>query len=452
MIDTAYSRPSRWDSALSLLRYLRTHEAETTRTDIMSELGLSSSTMTDICARLRDLAMITEESIHSPRRGRPSLMVRPHPHGPVVGVIDVSHTHWRFALAQVDGTTHIQQVEHIPDRRSDFIQRLIDTLHHTGERYGDRLISVVVSVRSTVSANYRAHPVFLGWEDLDFSALADHMPHIKIRVENNASLSALAECHHVRGAGYGGAGVLLIELTTSLGGAFVSRGTVLDGATGSGSEFGHMPFGRPGAACRCGAVSCWATVADGYALARLLGDDDPTDPESYIHDVFDECLTDPGKLHSLVHDHDAHVTAFTAPAGHYAPREGTYASASGQRQGLGDAVQSIARGLGQGVAGLANALAPDVIVLGGQAITARRIASTTFHDTLTTGLMQIRRESPPRIVNAQFGAEGYLRGGALLAFDDALTPRLMDRWCHRYEQSRQPAFTARGVPHGSRHH
>ncbi|ACV08846.1 ROK family protein [Jonesia denitrificans DSM 20603] len=417
MNDTGFTRHTRWDTATSVLRYLRTHDTGGTRSDIMNHLALSSSTMTDTCAKLRDLNLIFEQSVHSQRRGRPSLMVRPHPRGPVVALIDVSHTHWRLAFAHIDGIPHIHRVESIPPSRTIFLRSLTDVLTNAHNELGSRLVCVVVSMRSTITENTHTQPVFLGWDHLDFTDLVTQLAPLPVMIENNATLSALAEYHHRRGAAHGYRGVLLIDITSSIGGAFISHGSVVSGATGSGGEYGHLPMGDPTIQCRCGAYGCWSTVTDGYALARSLGDPPPVDPEEYVHTISDECLLDPEGVYATVRDITAHGPLQTR----------TLTSA---RTNLGQGLATIAQGLGRGLAGLTNALAPDVIVMSGHALTVRRLASRAFTQAFDNALMDVRRTRAPAIASAVFGSEGYLRGGAILALDTVITPAYLDARSH----------------------
>jgi len=70
-----------------------------------------------------------------------------------------------------------------------------------------------------------------------------------------------------------------------VGGAMLNAGQAVLGAHGMAGEFGHMPFGEPGLRCACGAMGCWNTSLNGYAVARLLGDPPPPDEVGYLRGV-----------------------------------------------------------------------------------------------------------------------------------------------------------------------
>jgi glucokinase len=86
-------------------------------------------------------------------------------------------------------------------------------------------------------------------------------------VDNDANVAALAELVH--GAARGCTEVLLITLGTGVGGGVITRGEVLRGAHGFGTEIGHFQVDPHGPLCACGQRGHWEALASGTALGAL---------------------------------------------------------------------------------------------------------------------------------------------------------------------------------------
>jgi predicted NBD/HSP70 family sugar kinase len=175
-----------------------------------------------------------------------------------------------------------------------------------------------------------------------------------------------------------------------LGGVLVVDGQPVRGARGRGGEFGHLPFGDPRLECPCGAHGCWGRTVDGEALARLIGEPRPADPELYAR-------------HALV------------------------ARAAGSHA----AVQEVARALGAGIAGLVNAHDPDVVTLSGLAPLARAAAPDAFSEAYHGGLMRTFRDAPPPVYDSAHDDSGPARGALSLGFDHITSPAELADWVER---------------------
>src|SRR5918992_3795753 len=92
----------RWHGALAVLAEMR-RTPGVTRAAVVQRLGLSSSSATEITARLRELALLAEAPAAATGRGRPTTVLAPHPQGPVVLAVDLRQEDWRCAVAALDG-------------------------------------------------------------------------------------------------------------------------------------------------------------------------------------------------------------------------------------------------------------------------------------------------------------------------------------------------------------
>jgi glucokinase len=96
-----------------------------------------------------------------------------------------------------------------------------------------------------------------------------------VRLENDADMALLGECH--AGAGRGFDAVVMLTFGTGIGGAALVGGSILRGAAGSHPDMGHVPVDPRGPRCYCGTSGCFESLASGSALsaaaaAHGLGD------------------------------------------------------------------------------------------------------------------------------------------------------------------------------------
>jgi predicted NBD/HSP70 family sugar kinase len=381
------ARNARWRGALAVLEEMR-REPGVTRAAVARRLGLTTGSATEITARLRDLALLTETQAATSGRGRPTTVLGPHPEGPLVVAVDIRQEDWRCAVAALDGAPVVAEARaHAPGDPAASIAAIARAVRRVHDRHGHRVRAVSVAVAATVRGGGVVQSATLGWGDaVDLRALTAG-PGVPLLIGNDATLAGVAEAR--RGAAAGAAAALYVTIEVGVGGALVVDGRAVGGATGAGGEFGHLPFGDPALRCPCGARGCWELTVDGRAIARHLGDPPPRAPRGYALEVLRR-----------------------------APGEAAARSA----------VDRAAAAFGGGLAGLVNALDPDVVVLGGLAEPLRAAAEPRFTAALTDGLMRFRRADPPAVVGAALGEAGALHGAAIAALDRVLTEDGLNAW------------------------
>ena len=416
-LATPNSSANRWGTATQFLHYVR-RNTHSRRSDVTRFLELSSSSATELSSRLRRAHLITEDPTTASGPGRPSRIIAPHPLGPVVAAVEVSTRGWRLAIAEVTGPP--QQLHHapLPTLPGIFLDELSGHIAHLREVFGTRLMAVSVSVPATVRQGRFAEPFSLGWDALDFSPILEEFTSLPIYVENNATLAALIESEAMHGDSTCSRAVLYLEITENVGGSFLIDGTTVVGGTGTSGEFGHMALGDDSLGCRCGSVGCWGTSVSGYGIAHRLRDPEPEDPAGYLSNLLDLCFAE-----SLDFASQAPVTPAVRE-----PNDDTVRRIA--------AVREAADRFGRGTAALCNALAPDVIILGGLAASLQRANSQAFDEAFDRHLMNARRIQPPLIRYAQCGPDAALMGAALLALDNTLDERGIAAWTRAH--SSQP--------------
>lgn len=384
-IPAGSAREPRWQGGLELIAELR-RQPGITRAEAARRRALSSGSATDIVARLRDLALIDEIAAPTGKRGRPTRALAPHRDGPVVLAIDLRQNRWESAYADIDGTPQAMRSGSTATRPADqMIADLTTAVRHASRRFGRRLRAVSVAVAGTVQNGRIVHSAALGWESVDLGEI--DVGGLPLLVGNDATLAGITEAR--RGAASDTRTSLHLTVEVGIGGILVVDGLPVDGATGAGGEFGHLPFGDPARPCPCGARGCWDIEVDGRALARQLGEPAPHDPYDYAHQVI------------AAASHDAR-----------------------SRQ----AVAHVASALGRGVAGLVNAHDPEVVTLGGLGPLLLDAAEAAFERSYRLGLMRFRRQQPPPVVAAAYREEGPIRGAIEVALDLVLSEAGLNLW------------------------
>ncbi|GGN97345.1 xylose repressor [Actinoplanes lobatus] len=387
------ARLARWQGAVEVLAHLRGTPG-VTRAALARDLGLGSGTATELLGRLRDAHLLAEQPAPATGRGRPTTILRAHPAGPLVLVIDVRHEEWRIAVAALDGTltddTRMRHAARDPRRVRDALTEAVRT---TVRRLPGRIRAVSLAIAGTVQEQRLVQASAMGWGPIDLAPIVAGTG-LPLIAGNDATLAGVAEAR--TGAAHGHRAALHLLIEVGIGGVTVVDGRPITGALGAGGEFGHLPFGDPTRPCPCGAYGCWDLEIDGRALARHLGAPPPADPRSYARDLLTEV-------------------------------ERT----AGQSSPAATALHTVAAAFGRGVAGLVNAHDPDVVTIGGLAIRLRQAAPEAFARAYHAGLMTFRRDRPPPVRDAQHGDDGALHGAAMLGLDAITNVEALADWHRR---------------------
>jgi predicted NBD/HSP70 family sugar kinase len=384
---------ARWRTASAVLAEVR-RAPGVTRAEVAHRLRLSTGSSTEITARLRELRLLVESPAVPRGRGRPTGVLRPHPSGPLVLLIELRHDDWRADLAALDGELRpFGAGRHGGGRAGGgqgdgqsagpepVLAELGQLIARARQRFGGRLRAVSLAVAATVGDGRLVDASSLGWPPVDLGTLTD----LPLLIGNDATLAGVAEARS--GAASGSRTGLHLLVEAGIGGSLTVDGRPVSGATGAAGEYGHLPFGDRALRCHCGATGCWELEVNGIALARHLGEPRPPSPRGYTVEVL--------------------------------RRDGAEARA---------AVTAAATALGAGIAGLVNLHDPDVVTLGGLAGPLRAGAPAEFASAYLAGLMAFRRAEPPPVLDASHGEHGARHGAAAVGLDHITTEAALAGW------------------------
>ena len=175
--------------------------------------------------------------------------------------------------------------------------------------------------------------VNLGWGQVQVADELSSKTGLPVKVGNDANVAALGEMWQGGGKGY--TGVVMVTLGTGVGGGIIIGGRIYDGMRGAGAELGHTLLVMDGEPCTCGRRGCWEAYSSATALIRQACQAAARHPDSLLARLADVN----GK------------TVFDA-----ADRGDETARA---------VVDRYCDYLGAGLVNIVNALAPEVILIGG---------------------------------------------------------------------------------------
>lgn len=347
-----------------------------TRAEAAARLGLSSGSAAGIMGRLRAARLLAEAPApQTGGRGRPTAVLVPHPEGPLVAVVDISHATWAVSTAAIGGALNPAAAHrHLGSPAEVVLPAVRDAL---AALHGPRLRAVGVAIPGTVHGHTVLEATNLRWHGVDLRGLTD----LPLAVGNDASLAGVAEA--LRGAARDASVALHLTVEVGVGGVLIVDGRPVLGAAGAGGEFGHLPFGDPGRHCPCGAWGCWDLEVDGRAMARHAGRRAPADPRAYA--------------------------------------ERTIAAALAGDAGAAAVCRATATALGRGIGALLNAVDPAVVTLGGLGADLLSVAGAALHAGVRRGAMAWRRDDLPPVLPAALGSGGPAIGAAESAMALVLT-------------------------------
>jgi glucokinase len=209
--------------------------------------------------------------------------------------------------------------------------------------------------------------------------------------DNDATVAAWGEYRF--GAGRGHDHLLLVTVGTGIGGGIVTDGRIDRGAHGFAAEIGHIIVEPAGPLCGCGNHGCWEQVASGHAIQRAGREAAERDPGSGITRLVGgvPARVDGQVVTRAAHDGDETALAILATVG---------------------------RRLGEGLAGLVNVLDPEVLVIGGGAVSAGDLLLEPARRAFVGAVEAPEFRPPVPILAAELGNDAGVVGAAALALEE----------------------------------
>ncbi len=385
---------------LSVILHPLRKDAPISRARLAEITGLNKTTVSSLVKELIEREFVREEGLKSTGTGRPATLLSLDP---MAGCIISAEIGVDFiSVIATDFAPEIiwrQQDQIRPEMGQGLIMdralALLNQALAEGNLSCKQPFGVAIGVPGLVD-QFSGELIFapnLGWKnvpirDLLLEALGSDIP---IFVDNEANMAALGE--QFFGAAQGYEEVLYISAGVGLGGGIVHGGRLFSGATGVGSEFGHMTMNPKGELCNCGNRGCWETQVSQRALFRYLKQNTKGHSSA---------------LAKLINGDADELTV----------------SRVVELARLGDAtavkaLERIGHNLGIGVASLVNALNPELVVFGGILSLASDFLLPCVDRELRRRALQMNREAT-RVVRAHHGFDACVMGGVATVYQTVL--------------------------------
>jgi glucokinase len=260
----------------------------------------------------------------------------------------------------------------------------------------------------------RSLPNLPGWDGFELRSTVERALGMRVVVENDANLAALAECLLGKGKSVGTDSLCMLTLGTGVGNGIILGGKVWDGMNGMAGEAGHATIWPDGHPCGCGSHGCLEQYASATAVRRLA-----------LEAMAGGAAPGITRLHERNSDFSARELAEIARAG------------DREAQRVFDLV---GRSLGIGLGALVNTLNLPLYVVGGGVAQAwdlfapklfAELQHRSYVYRLTDGTVdaQGHHAAKTRVEPAELGAEAGILGACLLPFvveSDSRTQQAQD--------------------------
>lgn len=152
--------------------------------------------------------------------------------------------------------------EDILNRMVEFIDKLRD---EAKEKYPNEKIDAIgIGIPGIVRKGYVVNAPNIGWKNIPLKEDIEEKTGLPVTLINDATAAAVAENRF--GASKGKKDAAMYTLGTGVGGGLIINGSVVGGAHGVASEFGHILHEPNFYSCNCGKNGCLETYSSATGL------------------------------------------------------------------------------------------------------------------------------------------------------------------------------------------
>lgn len=363
------------------------------RVRLARETGLSSTTVTNLVAELKERGIVAETGTDleavSEGAGRPPVALRVVPSSATALGVHMGVRRVRVGLVDLQVNLLEHEVMEIDPAHSaeETLLRVAELCRRVLARRPDatangRLAGVGVGASGLVEygRGVNLYAPNLGWRNVPIQSILEQELGVPVAVDNNVRCMALAES--LFGVGRNARALAFIYARVGVGSGLVVDGDVYRGADNGAGEIGHwVTAARDGDLCSCGNRGCLETFLSELVLLQRADEVHP-------------CLT---------HGRDN-------------PLQFVFESARDGHLGLVEMLEERAYYLGLALANLVNVLNPEVIMLGGWFHEAFDLIEPVVVSTMRHHAFGGTGDGV-RILPSSFGDFSGVAGAATLALD-----------------------------------
>lgn len=247
-------------------------EGMLSRADVSKVTALTRATVSGQVADLLDEELVIEKEIEYSQVGRKPIMLSINAEAGYAIGIDLEYDQISFAISDLQGSLVLSDAIKLQNNvYPDILSLLIGQIKHYQERFAASrygIIGIVIAIHGLVSTDEVIHyiPSF-DWHDVPLKSDLENALGLRVKLENNANLSAFAErvfFHHETDD------LLSVTLYSGIGMGMMINHSFFRGRDGFAGEIGHMIVVPGGIPCNCGNQGCWEKYASETSVFHLL--------------------------------------------------------------------------------------------------------------------------------------------------------------------------------------
>ncbi|MFD2115386.1 ROK family protein [Paenibacillus yanchengensis] len=250
---------------ISHIRRLR----ETSRQELVKLMNVSKNTISLIVEELiKDGIVVERGGEEEQQKGRPRIRIALHPDGYRAIGINVTPFEIQYQIINYYGDvleaqrvdTVGNQAEQIVDQVDRIVAQLIEK-HH-------RLIGIGIAIPGIVDAQNLqvVTSISMQWSTVSFQKLARFA--IPIHLQNSVNMGALDAMD--RQLFMESEAAFYIRIGHGVGGAFTFKGQLIQGASFTAGEIGHLAIDPTKEKCSCGQIGCLEMLVKHQAIKQQL--------------------------------------------------------------------------------------------------------------------------------------------------------------------------------------
>lgn len=383
------------------------------RSEIAERSGLSPATISNLTAELIAEGLVHEMGSREATRGRPPILLRLNTRAGFVAGVKVMRGSLAVVVTDLDAEVLHYQTAPLagagdgsamsPGEVLEAVVAMVEQAISASGIDRSNVLGVGFGLAGLIDAQAGVchYSPFFGWRDVDLVGPLESALGLQVFVENDVNALTIAEQWF--GHGHDRPDFAVVTVGAGIGLGLVINGQFYRGRAGAAGELGHTTITDDGPLCTCGKRGCLEAIASDAAVVRRAvelieaGEDSVLDPKALTI----------GAVSAAADAGDLVAQTVLTEAGH---------------------------GLGIGLANVANILAPELIIVGGEGVTAGRWRLDPMLRAFGEHAFNDVAERTEVIVEPA-GDETWARGAACVVLGELYRSPLLDRAVPRRRRS-----------------
>ncbi len=270
---------------LSLVRRYK----QTSRKDLVAQMGVSKNTVSLIVEELMIAGLIEEVGINGQSsKGRPKITLQLAESAyQSIGVL-VNDDHIQVTVMHYNGDILENQkidcsCQHI-EQTKDTIVSVIKDIQG---RYSN-IVGVGIAIPGIVNCDQSIvyESARLGWRNELFDLNKEYGLAIPVRIQNRVRMNALQSIE--QDVATSEKSIFFLQVSEGVGGAFIDHHQILSGGSWTAGEIGHISVKDNGPLCTCGQNGCLEVLISELAFAKRIQETRGKKVELPLQDIHSE--------------------------------------------------------------------------------------------------------------------------------------------------------------------